>query len=76
MNLPAVVPAGKIEALQGIRLRHHMPDWIAKANIDHFKKLLETEKDPQRRAVIERELVEEEAKLAELLKKKGERKEN
>jgi len=53
-----------------------MPDWIAKANIDHFKKLLETEKDPQRRAVIERELVEEEAKLAELLKKKGERKEN
>ncbi len=46
-----------------------MPDWIAQANIDHFKKLLETEKDPQRRAMIERELAEEEAKLAALLKK-------
>jgi hypothetical protein len=46
-----------------------MPDWIAKANIKHFKTLLETEKDPQRRSVIERELAEEEAKLALLLKK-------
>ena len=51
-----------------------MPDWIAKANIDHFKKLLETEKDPRKRAVIERELAEEEAKLA-ALKKQGEQKE-
>ena len=50
-----------------------MPDWIAKSNIAHFKKLLETEKDPQKRSVIERELVEEEAKLA-ALKKQGERK--
>jgi len=41
-----------------------MPDWIAKANIEHFKKLLETEKDPRKRAVIERELAEEQAKLA------------
>jgi hypothetical protein len=48
-----------------------MPDWIAQANIDHFKKLLETEKDPQKRSVIQRELVEEEAKLAALLKKEG-----
>jgi hypothetical protein len=48
-----------------------MPDWIAKANIEHFKKLLETEKDPRRRAMIERELAEEEAKLAELLRKQG-----
>jgi hypothetical protein len=47
--------------------------WIAKANIEHFKKLLETEKDPRKRAVIERELVEEEAKLA-AIKKQGERK--
>ena len=52
---------------------HHMPDWIARANIQHFKKLLETEKDPQKRAMIERELAEEEAKLAAL--KMGERKE-
>ena len=50
-----------------------MPDWIAKANIDHFKKLLETEKEPQKRAVIERELAEEEAKLA-ALKRQAERK--
>jgi len=41
-----------------------MPDWIAKANIEHFKKLLETEKDPRKRAVIERELAEEQAKQA------------
>jgi hypothetical protein len=48
-----------------------MPDWIAKANIEHFKKLLETEKDPQKRAVIKRELAEEEAKLAAFLKEQG-----
>jgi len=46
-----------------------MPDWIAKANIDHFKKLLETEKDPRKRVMLERELAEEKAKLAVLLKK-------
>jgi hypothetical protein len=47
----------------------------AQANIDHFRKLLETEKDPQKRAVIERELVEEEAKLAGLKKQSHEKKE-
>jgi hypothetical protein len=46
-----------------------MPDWIAKANIDHFKKLLETEKDPRKRVMLERGLAEEKAKLAALLKK-------
>ena len=51
-----------------------MPDWIAKSNITHFKKLLETEKDPQKRSVIKRELAEEEAKLA-ALNRQGERKE-
>jgi hypothetical protein len=50
-----------------------MPDWIAKANIEHFRKLLQTEKVPRKRAVIERELAEEEAKLAALMKQ-GERK--
>jgi hypothetical protein len=48
-----------------------MPDWIAKANIEHFKKLLETERDPQKRAVIARELSEQEAKLSALLKGQG-----
>jgi hypothetical protein len=46
-----------------------MPDWIAKEKIKHFKKLLE-KKDPQKRCVIERELAEEEVKLA-ALKKQG-----
>jgi hypothetical protein len=50
-----------------------MPDWIAKANIEHFKKLLETETDPDKRRVIECELAEEESKLA-ALKKQAERK--
>ena len=45
-----------------------MPDWIAKANIEHFKKLLKTETDPRKREVIERELAEEEARLAALTK--------
>jgi hypothetical protein len=49
-----------------------MPDWVTKANITHFKKLLETEADPRKRAVIEKELAEEEAELAALLKKQGE----
>jgi len=52
-----------------------MPGWITKANIEHFKRLLQTEKDPQKRAMIERELAEEEAKLA-AIKKPSERKEN
>ncbi len=43
-----------------------MPDWIVKTNIERFKKLLETEKDPRKRVIIEQELVEEEAKLAAL----------
>ncbi len=45
-----------------------MPNWIAKANIEHFRRLLETETDPKKRAVIERELSEEEQKLAALTK--------
>jgi hypothetical protein len=51
-----------------------MPDWIAKANIEHFKRLLETEANPEKRLVIERELAEEEQKLA-ALKKQSEKKE-
>jgi hypothetical protein len=51
-----------------------MPDWIAKANIEHFKRLLETETDPKKRLVIQRELAEEEQKLAALLKNRNEKK--
>jgi hypothetical protein len=51
-----------------------MPQEIAKANIEHFRKLLETETDVRKRAVIERLLGEEEQKLAALKKgsEKGE----
>ena len=47
-----------------------MPQEIAKANIEHFRKLLETETDAKKRAVIERLLREEEQKLAALKKRK------
>jgi hypothetical protein len=50
-----------------------MPAEIARANIEHFKKLLETETDAKKRDVIQRLLVEEEQKLA-ALKHRTERK--
>ena len=46
-----------------------MPQEIAKANIDHFKRLLETETDPQKREAIERLLLEQQHKLAALRKR-------
>jgi hypothetical protein len=50
-----------------------MPDGIAKANIEHYRRLLEGEADPQKRGAIERLLAEEERKLAALLKARGKR---
>ena len=47
-----------------------MPEEIAKANIEHFRGLLETEADPKKRATIERLLAEEEAKLVALKKRR------
>ena len=47
---------------------------IAKANIEHFKKLLETETDAAKRDVLERLLAQEEAKLASALKARSENK--
>ena len=47
---------------------------IAKANIEHFKKLLETETDEQKRSVLERLLAEEKSKLATALKRQNEKK--
>jgi hypothetical protein len=46
-----------------------MPEEIAKANIEHFKNLLQTEMDVKKRVVIERLLAEEEVKLAALKKR-------
>jgi hypothetical protein len=40
-----------------------MQSFVFEANIAHFKKLLESEADPERRGRIERLLAEEEAKL-------------
>jgi len=47
-----------------------MPELIAKANIEHFKKLLETETDATKRAMIERLLAEEEQRLAAIRKQR------
>ncbi len=47
---------------------------IAKANIEHFNKLLETETDEQTRAVVRRLLVEEKSKLAVALERQSKRK--
>lgn len=47
---------------------------IARANIEHFKKLLETETDAAKRGVLERLLGGEELKLAAALKGRSDRK--
>ena len=47
---------------------------IAKANIEHFKNLLETETDESKCVVLRRLLAEEEVKLASALKSRGEKK--
>lgn len=48
-----------------------MPKEIARANIEHLKKLLETETDAEKRVVIEGRLAEEEQKLAKLTRRDG-----
>ncbi len=47
---------------------------IAKANIEHFKKLLETKTDAAKRDVLKRLLAEEEVKLAAALKDRNDKK--
>jgi hypothetical protein len=47
---------------------------IAKANIEHFKKLLTSETDEQKRSTLERLLAEERSKLAAALKRENEKK--
>jgi len=42
------------------------PRWICRLNIEHYRKLLQTELDAQKRITIERLLAEETAKLARL----------
>jgi len=45
-----------------------MLEHLAKANIEHFRKLLEIETDVQKRSVLDQLLAEEESKLAALKK--------
>ena len=49
---------------------------ILKANIEHLKSLLDAEEDPKKRGPLERQLAEQELKLAALLKARGERRED
>ena len=65
-------PTGKIKPGYGTK-QNPMPEEIAKANIEHYKKLLKTETDVERRAVIERLMAEEELKLSAALKTRNER---
>ncbi|HYA30631.1 MAG TPA: hypothetical protein VEI95_17575 [Acidobacteriota bacterium] len=53
-----------------------MDEFIANANIEHFKTLLRTETDEKKRCVVERLLADEEVKLATVLRRRNERKEN
>jgi hypothetical protein len=46
---------------------------ILKANIEHLKTLLDAETDPKKRGPLERQLAEQELKLAALLKARSER---
>lgn len=51
-----------------------MDEFIAKANIEHYEKLLATETDRQKRRALERLLTEEKSKLAAALKRLHDRK--
>jgi hypothetical protein len=51
-----------------------MPVEIARANIAHFKKLLETEADEKKRGALQRQLADEEQKLAAAIKARNEKK--
>ena len=52
-----------------------MDEFIAKANIEHFKEQLKTETDEGKRRVLERLLADEEQKLAAALRRRRERNE-
>ena len=52
-----------------------MDEFVAKANIEHFKAQLKTETDEGKRRVLERLLADEEQKLAAALRRRRERNE-
>jgi hypothetical protein len=54
-------------------MRTPMDRTVARLNIEHFQRLLATEKDPSRRGTLERLLAEEEAKLSAIEKESGHR---
>lgn len=51
-----------------------MDEFIAKANIEHFEKLLATETDAQKRCLLESLLAEEKLKLAAALSRRNDSK--
>ena len=53
--------------------RDRMALTILKANIEHLKTLLDAQDDPRKRGPLERQLAEQELKLAALLKAQSER---
>ena len=53
-----------------------MDEFLAKANIEHFKTLLRTETDESKRRIVQQLLADEELKLAAALRRRHESKEN
>ena len=54
----------------GVHGERRMDEFIAKANIQHFKEKLATEKDEAKRKLLLQLLAEEEQKLAAALRRK------
>jgi CRISPR/Cas system-associated protein Csx1 len=51
-------------------------EFIAKANIEHFKTLLKSETDKNKRRVLDRLLAQEESKLADAIRRRDQKREN
>jgi hypothetical protein len=51
-------------------------EFIAKANIEHFKTLLKAETDENKRRVLDRLLAQEELRLADAIRRRDQKREN
>ena len=70
-NCLTIPPYGTMGCNQaGVHGEWRMDEFIAKANIQHFKEKLATEKDEGKRKVLLQLLAEEEQKLAAALRRK------
>jgi hypothetical protein len=70
--LPLDPASGTLATSSEVR-RDGMDEFIAKANIEHFKELLATEKVEAKRKLLLELLAEEELKLAAAVKRKRDR---